>query len=103
MRSSGRARLNGRGKRAHGEVFFTEDVDVEGARILRTRIAARQWSLAPAVRSGRQPAQDPDAADLEQVGNGIRLYRISKNGGGTLVKKLVDGFWRTEPADETAA
>ena len=63
-------------------------MDVNGARALRERIAAqRHWRQAEAVRDGIQPALDPDADDLEAIGNGYRVYRDG------LRKTLVDGRW----------
>ena len=95
-------------------------MDAEGARILRAKIAERQWGLAEAVADGRQPAVDPDAAELELVDGDVRSYRaetVSTMVGGRpttvrrhLTKRLVDGAWQSsfvvehaESVDQPAA
>jgi hypothetical protein len=81
-------------------------MDANGARELRKRLDAQEhWRQAPAVLRGEQPAQDPDAPYLEELGDGIRLYgRESQpraidgaRSGQTLrlCKRLVDGRWQT--------
>jgi hypothetical protein len=63
-------------------------MDTHGARALKERIAAQQhWLLAKAVRDGSQAPYDPDADDLLELGEGLRLYRDG------LQKTLVDGRW----------
>jgi hypothetical protein len=57
------------------------------------------------VQNGEQPAADPDAQDLEELGDGIRLYgretqfsRVNGTDSGVthrLCKRLVDGRWET--------
>src|SRR5207249_3899471 len=50
-------------------------MDANGARELSRRLEAHEhWRQAPAVLRGEQPATDPDAPDLEELGEGIRLY-----------------------------
>jgi hypothetical protein len=81
-------------------------MDANGARELSKRLEAQEhWRQAPAVLRGEQPASDPDAPDLEELGEGIRLYRRetqpgSVNGSSSpvaqrLCKRLVDGRWET--------
>jgi hypothetical protein len=57
------------------------------------------------VQQGEQPAADPDAQSLEELGDGIRIYRretetFMVNGGDSriphrLCKRLVEGRWET--------
>jgi hypothetical protein len=81
-------------------------MDANGARELSKRLEAQEhWRQAPAVLRGEQPATDPDAPDLEELGEGIRLYRREPqsstfNGASSgvtqrLCKRLVDGRWET--------
>jgi hypothetical protein len=81
-------------------------MDANGARELSKRLEAQEhWRQAAAVQNGEQPAADPDAQDLEELGDGIRLYgRETQSGAvnGTdsrltlrLCKRLVDGRWET--------
>jgi hypothetical protein len=61
-------------------------------RHLQRRIEQQQhWRQADAVRDGREPASDPDAADLVEWGGELRRYEAS--GGRMFVKRLVDGVW----------
>jgi hypothetical protein len=73
-----------------------------GARQLDWQIRCHQhWRQARAVRDGLQSARDPDADDLIELGDGIRLYLIHergrasviRNGGVQLRKTVVDGWW----------
>ena len=86
-------------------------MDANGARELSKRLEAHEhWRQAPAVARGEQPATDPDAPDLEELGDGIRLYRresepTTNNGttspvGHRLCKRLVDGRWVTSMETE---
>ena len=81
-------------------------MDANGARELSKRLEAQEhWRQAPAVLCGEQPAADPDAQDLEELGDGIRLYRretqpstINSSFSAVtqrLCKRLVDGRWET--------
>jgi hypothetical protein len=81
-------------------------MDANGARELSKRLEAQEhWRQATAVQNGEQPAADPDAQDLEELGDGIRLYgRETQSGAvnGTdsrltlrLCKRLVEGRWET--------
>jgi hypothetical protein len=82
-------------------------MDATGARQLRTRLDDQEhWRRADAVVRGDQPRVDPDAADLEELGDGIRLYGTREESrrvvGGIpgivierLTKQLVDGWWQT--------
>jgi hypothetical protein len=81
-------------------------MDAHGARELSKRLEAQaHWRQATAVQTGEQPAADPDAPDLEELGDGVRLYRRETEpsmGGGResgvphrLCKRLVDGRWET--------
>ncbi len=82
-------------------------MDAAGAGELQKRIEEHQhWRQAEAVRDGRQPAADPDAQELEEIGDGLRLYgweqqRAPVDGGAAivslrLVKRLVDGHWERD-------
>jgi len=82
-------------------------MDAAGAGELQKRIEEHQhWRQAEAVRDGRQPAADPDAQELEEIRDGIRLYGWEQQrapvGGGAamvslrLVKRLVDGHWERD-------
>jgi hypothetical protein len=85
-------------------------MDAAGAGELQKRIEEHQhWRQAEAVRDGRQPAADPDARELEEIGDGIRLYgweQLAVDGGATVVsfrvvKRLADGHWeRDEVPDD---
>jgi len=71
-------------------------VDAAGARRLQWRIEQQQhWRQAQAVLDGRQPSIDPDLNDLEQLGDGLRIYstRATREGVVRLCKRLVDGVW----------
>jgi hypothetical protein len=92
---------------------FNQLMDSNGAKELQRRIEQQQhWRQAQAVRDGRQPASDPDAAALTQLADGIRVYQSElvtklKPGGAalvleTLVKRLVDGWWRSEIVEDDA-
>jgi hypothetical protein len=65
-------------------------MDGNGARALLARIERTHWSLAGAVRDGRQPERDPDADLLLEVGEGFRLY------DGGREKRLVGDAWFPE-------
>jgi hypothetical protein len=52
-------------------------MDANGARELSKRLESQQhWRQADAVVRGEQPASDPDAQDLEELGEGVRLYGV---------------------------
>jgi hypothetical protein len=73
-------------------------MDANGARELSRRLEAQEhWRQATAVRTGEQPAADPDGQDIEELGDGIRLYRREADSpvGHRLCKRLVDGRWET--------
>jgi hypothetical protein len=81
-------------------------MDGNGARELSRRLEAQEhWRQATAVQKGEQLAADPDAQDLEELGDGIRLYRreaepsmFSESDSRVahrLCKRLVDGRWET--------
>ena len=81
-------------------------MDANGARELSRRLEAQEhWRQAPAVQAGEQPGSDPDGQDLEELGDGIRLYRRETEPGMVggrdsrvahrLCKRLVDGRWET--------
>jgi hypothetical protein len=71
-------------------------MDANGARELSKRLEAQEhWRQANAVQSGEQPAADPDAHALLEVGDGIRRYRADGDESTTLCKRLVDGRWET--------
>lgn len=78
-------------------------MDALGAAALRRRLEEQQhWRQAQAVRDGRQPLVDPDRDELEQLGDGYRLYRFHGAGGRIVRKSLAGEFWQVEalgPAD----
>jgi hypothetical protein len=79
----------------------------DGARTLQARIEQQEhWRRAGAVRRGEQSATDPDSAELDELGDGVRLYNVREehrqdvDGGPALViqrliKRLVDDRWET--------
>ena len=78
-------------------------MDAAGAEELRKRLEEQaHWAQAEAVKDGRQPASDPDAAELEEIRDGIRYYgrdeqRTTVDGRAAvvrIVKQLVDGEWQ---------
>ena len=83
------------------------NMDATGADQLRARIEHQtHWRQADAVRQGLQPSVDPDGYDLEELGQGLRLYAVREqqrrivDGRAALVtqrltKQLVDGWWQT--------
>jgi hypothetical protein len=74
-------------------------MDAEGAKVLRQRIVQHQhWLQAAAVRDGRQPPRDPDAADLVHCTGQLRRYEPS--GGRPYEKRLVDDLWIAHSASE---
>jgi N-acetyl-anhydromuramyl-L-alanine amidase AmpD len=79
-------------------------MDANGARELSKRLDAQaHWRQATAVQTGEQSAADPDAPDLEELGDGIRSYgietqRTTVEGRPAVVthrlcKRLRDGRW----------
>jgi len=79
-------------------------MDANGARELTKRLEAQaHWRQATAVQTGEQPASDPDAQDLEELGEGVRRYgietqRTTVEGRPALIthrlcKRLRDGRW----------
>jgi hypothetical protein len=86
-------------------------MDAAGAAELQKRIEEHQhWRQAAAVRDGRQPPADPDAEELEEIGDGVRLYGreeqlLTVDGRPALVtfrvaKQLVDGHWERAEISE---
>jgi hypothetical protein len=79
----------------------------EGAEALKFRLEQQmQWQGATAVRAGRQPQVDPDGAELEAIGDGIRVYRAHEVPGvmdgraalltQRLVKRLEKAHWESD-------
>ena len=79
-------------------------VEREGAEVLSFRLAQQaQWNEAGAVRDGHQPPSDPDGAELEEIDDGVRIYRLQHVPGTMdgrpailsqrLVKRLENGHW----------
>ena len=79
-------------------------MDANGARELTKRLEAQaHWRQATAVQTGEQPTSDPDAQDLDELGEGVRRYgietqRTTVEGRPALVthrlcKRLRDGRW----------
>src|SRR5207247_10842257 len=87
-----------------GEEWGVERV---GAEALSFRFAQQaNWEQAEAVRDGLQPRIDPDGSELQEIDEGLRIYR-SHDVGGTidgrpaipsqrLVKRLAHGLWESE-------
>ena len=86
-------------------------MDAAGAEELRKRLEEQaHWAQAEAVKDGRQPASDPDAAELEEIRDGIRYYGLDQQrttiDGRTavvtvrMVKQLVDGEWQRSAIEE---
>ena len=81
-------------------------MDAAGAGRLQKRIEEHQhWRQAEAVRDGRQPPADPDAQELEEIREGIRVYgreqRAPVDGGAAMVsfrvvKRLANGRWERD-------
>jgi hypothetical protein len=80
-------------------------MDIEGARILSRRLAEQaHWEQAIAVRTGAAPRTDPDAAELTELHDELRVYGVEVettviDGQAALVerrlcKRLVGGEWR---------
>lgn len=80
-------------------------MDAEGARILSRRLAEQaHWEQAESVRAGTAPRTDPDARELTEFAEGLRIYGVEfestpTDGTAALVerrfcKRLVDGEWR---------
>jgi hypothetical protein len=81
-------------------------MDANGARELERRIQEQEdWRRADAVQQGEQPSRDPDAADLEEIRDGVRRYgsetREAVVDGRSvtvthrLCKRLREGRWET--------
>jgi hypothetical protein len=89
---------------AHSNTLRT---DQQLLQTLEGRLAQQaHWRQAPAVQRGDQSATDPDAYDLEELREGLRLYgkreqqRRIVEGRKVLVtqrltKRLADGSWAT--------
>jgi Type VI secretion system, TssF len=85
----------------------TPRTDPNPTRTLEGRLAQQaHWRLAPSVQRGEQSATDPDAYQLEELQEGLRLYSIREQQRRTvegrkvlvtqrLTKRLVDGRWTT--------
>ena len=73
-------------------------MDARGAEHLRIRIEQQQhWRQAQAVLDGLQPAIDPDADDLVELQDELRIYRESH------AKRLVDGWWHAHALELEAS
>jgi hypothetical protein len=81
-------------------------MDANGARELTKRLEAQaHWRQATAVQTGEQPTSDPDAQDLDELGESVRRYgietqRMIVEGQPALVthrlcKRLREGRWET--------
>ena|SRR6266550_3529420 len=82
-------------------------VERVGAEALSFRIAQQaNWEEAEAVRDGRQQRIDPEGAELQEIDEGIRVYRSHEVPGTMdgrpailsqlLVKRLENGRWESE-------
>ena len=79
----------------------------QGARTLQARLEQQaHWRQAPAVQRGDQSATDPDAWELEELREGLRLYNVREQHREVvddrpalviqrLTKRLVDERWAT--------
>jgi hypothetical protein len=87
-----------------GQVWVVERVGVEA---LTFRLAQQaQWEQADAVSDGRHPRIDPDGMDLEEIDEGVRIYRSHEVPGTMdgrpailsqrLVKRLANGIWEND-------
>ena len=81
-------------------------MDANGARELTKRLEAQaHWRQATSVQTGEQPTSDPDAQDLDELGDGVRRYgietqRMTVEGRPAIVthrlcKWLRNGRWET--------
>lgn len=82
-------------------------MDRSGADVLRRRIEEQEhWRQAAAVQAGRQAHVDPDRAELQELGQGVRLYGVEQrhevaDGYRALVtwrvcKRLREGYWERD-------
>ena len=80
-------------------------MDAAGARILSQRLAEQaHWEQAASVRTGAAPRTDPDAPELTELHDGLRVYATHAvttviDGQSAVIerrfcKRLVDGEWR---------
>jgi hypothetical protein len=85
-------------------------MDAAGARELQKRLEGQaHWLQAEAVSNGLQPGTDPDAAELEELRDGIRIYRLERSSSNRaadrvarrMCKRLVEGRWETFFLPET--
>ena len=75
-------------------------MSADAARTLARRIAEhQQWQRAEAVRAGEQPPLDPDADDLVEMDEDLRIY--AKRAGQRMRKRLIEGRWETDVVHET--
>ena len=77
----------------------------QGPQTLNARLQQQaHWRQAAAVQSGEQPGTDPDGGELEELRDGLRLYRVREQHRDVvdgrrvlltqrLTKRLVDGRW----------
>ena len=80
-------------------------MDAFGAKSLKKRLEQQEhWRQAEAVRDGRQLPVDPDGDELEEFGEGFRVYAGRETAAETprVYKRLVDGRWRHVAVDEPA-
>jgi hypothetical protein len=82
-------------------------MDSNGAQALTARLEQQEhWRQAQAVERGDQPPTDPDTWELEELREGLRLYKVREearrivDGRPALVmqrltKRLVEGRWET--------
>ena len=82
-------------------------MDAAGAELIRQRIEQHEhWRPAEAVVEGTQSPVDPDRDELEELGNGTRIYGLQQRHEiveGThalttyrLQKRIVSGHWERE-------
>jgi hypothetical protein len=81
--------------------------DPKVAHTLEGRLAQQaHWQQAPSVQRRDQPTVDPDAYELDELRDGLRLYSVREQQRRTvegravlvtqrLTKRLVDGEWAT--------
>lgn len=92
---------------AVAELDEDEHLDSRVGEPLNLRLLEQaHWQQAASVQDGHQPRIDPDNAELEELGDGIRIYRLYEVDGFMdghpavitrhVVKTLVGGEWQSE-------
>src|SRR5207302_8416151 len=62
---------------AQEHLYPALNLDSHAPQTLQARLQQQaHWRQAAAVQGGEQPATDPDAYELEELRDGLRLYRV---------------------------